>query len=120
MHTNLNTRTRKLSLRFLSVVIILILCTMAIGSPVAFAQTGGTPQWSTESTVSTFLLSNGELINRHIINGPLVPPPGFETERQAVALPKSNGTTANAISLPGSHWLVSCATGAATEIASLY
>ena len=96
MRTNLTTRSRKIFLW----MIVLILCFTGIGSPHALAQEAGMPL-DTNDTISTVALSNGTLLKKHIINGSPVPPPGYELERQAVALPESDGATINAIEAGG-------------------
>ena len=95
MNAKLSTKIRKSLLGLMLVGVVLTLSSLGNGSPIARAQEAGMPQPGEYYTVSTQSLQDGTLIERHIINGPSVPPSGFEAERQAVALPKSNGTTIN-------------------------
>jgi hypothetical protein len=135
MHTNLGARTRRLLLGCLLGVMVLSLFSGGTGSSIARAQEAVRPQPVINGTVDTLremslpaayytadtiMLSNGKLIKKHIINGSPEPPPGFELERQPVALPKSNGTTNESIGLPGSVWLLGCSAGAATDVAAMY
>lgn len=112
MHTSLSARNRKILFVSMLAGIILILSSLGMSSPVAHAQEQGTPPprmlevatvmpdsppTGRYYSVDTGLLSSGELIDRHNINGPSVPPPGFELERQPVGLPHSGDTEENDI-----------------------
>jgi hypothetical protein len=120
MHTNLSTRSRKNFLRFLSVGIILIFCTMAIGSPMVHAQEGGRPP-VTHSVIEVVTLADGTNLQRHNINGPILPPPGFEAERQPVPLPKSNTGASKTLGGTGTDaWVGGCSSTAASEIVRYY
>ena len=123
MHTNLSAKFGKFLLGFL--LIGLVLCSAGSGSSVARAQEAGTPQPGTVATVtpdeygtfSALSLSDGTLIERHGINGPSVPPPGFEAERQAVDLSDNvNGLSYE----PGTLWVFGCSATAAGDIAAIY
>ena len=121
MHTNPRTKIRKSLLGLMLVGILLTLCSIGNGSPTASAQEAGSPQPGEYYTANTLSLPDGTLIEKHIINGPSVPPSGFEVERQAVPLPKSNGTTTNSIGGGGGPvYVLSCSATSAGDIAGIY
>ena len=109
---------------------VLSLLSAGSGSTIASAQQAGTsnvtaalqemPKPAAYYTASILTISDGKQIKKHSINGAPNPPPGFEKERQLVALPKSDSKTTELIGLPGSIWLLGCSSGAAADIAALY
>ncbi|MGE5462744.1 MAG: S-layer homology domain-containing protein [Syntrophothermus sp.] len=133
MSVNPRDRLRRILLGTLLGVMILSLFSSGSGSSIVRAQDAQPPQVMMHQNTSvlvesqqlvpyeaagTIELANGKIIKKHSINGPLQPPPGFEKQRQPVALPKANGRTTNAISLPGSNWVLGCSAGAAADIAA--
>jgi len=119
MYTNISARIRKIFLGLVLGMIVLALSSAGGGSPVAHAQDVELLQQAGQYTDRTIPFPDGLPIEEHTINGPIVPPAGFEFERQAVALPKSDGETIEAIGLPGSVWVFGCSASAAGEIAQM-
>jgi hypothetical protein len=100
-------------------LIALLLGSTGSSPSIVSAQGAGELQLGKYGTLSTLSLSNGMLIQRHGINGPSTPPPGFEDERQIVAL--SDGVSVNGMAdLPGSIWFFGCSATAAADIAAYY
>jgi YD repeat-containing protein len=89
MHTKLNDQIRKVLFGVMLGGIALFLSLGASGSPVAHAQEAWAHDPGAYYTVTTVTLSDGNIIEKDNINGPPVPPPGFEVERQAVSLPEA-------------------------------
>jgi hypothetical protein len=117
MKTTLNTKVGKILSSL--VLIALLLGSTGSSSSVARAEEAGKLQLGEYGTLSTLSLSNGTLIQRHGINGPSTPPPGFEDERTTVAL--SDGVSINGMAdLPGSIWFFGCSATAAADIAAYY
>jgi hypothetical protein len=133
MHTNLSAQSRKIFLVSMLGGIILILFSMGGSSPIAHAQEQGTlsprsveavavstdaPFSSPHYIVETKILPDGTLIEEQKVNGPPVPPAGFEQERQPVGLPKSDGSAVDAIGDPGSPaYVLGCSSTAALDVA---
>ena len=121
MHTNLSARSRRTFQAAIAGGMILLLLSINIGLPIAYAQKAEVQLPGTHYSASTVAVSNGPRLQRHNINGPAVPPPGFEAERQPVALPKSNGATTNAIGGSGGPvYVLSCAATSAADITAIY
>jgi len=97
------------------------LCLGTGDSLVARAQEAGTPQQSKYYSVSTLTLSDGTVIERAIIGGPPVPPPGFEVERQAVSLPEPDVATGiSVLTVPAFNWVMGCSAVSGAMIAGYY
>ncbi|HLO32066.1 MAG TPA: C39 family peptidase [Anaerolineales bacterium] len=116
MHTNISARTRKILLGSLFGGIILIFCFLGNGSPIARAQEIQTPGPNPYYTVDTLALPDGMLIEKHAINGPILPPPGFETERQTVDVSTSSARIID--NVPAYTWTLGCSAGADGMIAA--
>ncbi len=72
-------------------------------------------------SVNSLTLSDGTVIGEMIINGPPVPPPGFEIERQAVSLPEPlSAAGINILAVPAFNWLFGCSAVSAAMIAGYY
>ena len=112
MHIKLSNRNHKVFFVSILSAIILIFASTGFDAARVHAQEGTPPPRKLEAVTvppeapqeqgryyraKTFALSDGTLVTGHTINGPAVPPSGFEVERQAVALPQLNGLIANAI-----------------------
>ena len=72
-------------------------------------------------STQTITYGDGTSLTGHIINGPPEPPPGFEVERQEVALPEPNpamGT--NTLTVPAFKWVFGCASVSGAMIAGYY
>ena len=65
--------------------------------------------------------NDGTILERSIINGPPVPPPGCELERSMVALPEPNQVMgANRLTVPAFRWVFGCSAASAAMIAGYY
>jgi hypothetical protein len=121
MITRLNAQIRKMLLGLMLVGIVLSLCFGADGSPVSRAQEVTTPESNDYYTVNVIAFSDGTVIEEDIINGPSSPPPGFEVERQAVSLPKSDSAAGvNILTAPAFNWVFGCSAVSGAMIAGYY
>ena len=60
-------------------------------------------------------------LSRSIINGPPVPPQGYELERATVSLPKPNPVMAiNTLTVPAFRWVFGCSAVSGAMIAGYY
>jgi YD repeat-containing protein len=128
MHIVFKTRIRQA----LPVMMLLgIICVLfGVGSqtfgagnaPAVRAQAPETPQPSTTYFTSrTITLRDGTSLDEIIINGPPKPPPGYELQRTAVALPEPNrvmGT--NTLNVPAYNWVFGCSSVSGAMIAGYY
>lgn len=72
-------------------------------------------------TTITKTLSDGEMVDENIINGPPEPPPGYELERVAVALPDSNELMGiKTLTVPAYNWVFGCSSVSGAMIAGYY
>ncbi len=109
MHTRLNAQIRKVLLGFMLGVIVLFHCSGASGSPVFSTELIATTKPNKYYTVNTLRLSDGTAIEEAIINGPPVPPPGFEVERQAVSMPEPDSAAGiKVLTVPAFDWVFGC------------
>jgi hypothetical protein len=105
---------------------MLALCFGVSSSPVARAQGAETPvptpvPKSEYFTVITRTLGDGKSVDEYIINGPPTPPPGYEFERAAVALPKSNRAMGTkTLTVPAFNWVFGCSAVSGAMIAGYY
>ena len=121
MHTKLNDQIRKVLFRFMLGGIALFLSLGASGSPVAHAQEAWALDPGPYYTVTAVTLSDGNIIEEIIINGPPVPPPGFEVERQAVSLPEPDSAAGiNILTVPAFNWVFGCSAVSGAMIAGYY
>lgn len=81
----------------------------------------GQHEFDTDFTVQTLWFSDGTEIEKHIINGPPVPPAGSDMERQVVSLPV-NDTAAGikVLAVPAFKWVFGCAAVVGAMIAGYY
>jgi hypothetical protein len=90
------------------------------GIAAPFAQVASQPHsYFTSRTITT---SGGASLDEYIINGPPAPPPGYELERAAVALPKSD-QAAGVVTLaevPAFNWVFGCSSVSGAMIAGYY
>lgn len=90
------------------------------GTTAPFAQI--TPQAHSYFTSRTTTTSGGASLDEYIINGPPAPPPGYELERAAVALPESD-QRAGVVTLadvPAFNWVFGCSAVCGAMIAGYY
>ena len=88
---------------------------------IATAQEAATPTPNDYYTVNLITLSDGTVIEEHIINGPPEPPPGCEIERQAVSLPMSAASAGiNVLTVPAFKWVFGCSAVSGAMIAGYY
>ena len=73
-------------------------------------------------TSTTITSRGGASLDEYIINGPPVPPPGYELERAAVALPKSYQEAGVKIitDVPAFNWVFGCSSVSGAMIAGYY
>ncbi|OPY15899.1 MAG: hypothetical protein A4E69_00401 [Syntrophus sp. PtaB.Bin138] len=72
-------------------------------------------------STQTITFSDGISLERHIINGPPKPPPGYEIERTAVALPEADQAMAvKTLSVPAYRWVFGCSSVSGAMIAAYY
>jgi hypothetical protein len=75
------------------------------------------PYFSTQNVT----YNDGTTVSRSIINGPHVPPPGYELERSVTKLPKPNlqmGT--GTLTVPAFRWVIGCSAVSGAMIAGYY
>jgi len=72
-------------------------------------------------STQTTTYSDGAVLRRDIISGPPKPPPGYELERSAVALPESDKMTATrTLTVPAYDWVFGCSSVSGAMIAGYY
>ena len=72
-------------------------------------------------TVQAGTTTEGLALREHVINGPSVPPPGYDLERAAVPLPKSNRRQGiKTLTVPAYTWVFGCSPVAAAMIAGYH
>ena len=121
MHNKFTIRVRRILSALMGVGIALILLTTSSQASTAFAQEAVIPPAGNYYSVNTIRAQDGTLIEKHSINGPSVPPAGFESERQPVKLPISTSLTENVLSAGGgSSWVLGCSATAAGDIITIY
>jgi len=121
MHTKLNDQIRKVLFRLMLGGIALFLSLGASGSPVAHAQEAWAHEPGAYYTVTTITLPDGTIIEEDNINGPPVPPPGFEVERQPVSLPEADSAAGiNTLTVPAFNWVFGCSAVSGAMIAGYY
>jgi hypothetical protein len=89
-------------------------------SPIPISE-GPVQQNNKYSSTQIIKYSDGTSLVKHIINGPPTPPPGYELERAAVALPEPNpemGT--NSLIAPAFNWVFGCSSVTGAMIAGYY
>jgi len=60
-------------------------------------------------------------VDKTIINGPPVPPPGFEVQRQAVSLPEPDSSASiKTLTVPAFNWVFGCSSVSGAMIAGYY
>ena len=72
-------------------------------------------------STQTTTYSDGTILSRNIINGPPVPPQGYQLERAMVSLPEPNpamGT--NTLTVPAFRWVFGCSAVSGAMIAGYY
>jgi hypothetical protein len=72
-------------------------------------------------TVNLVTLADGTVVEEDIINGPPVPPPGYEIERQAVLLSElDSAAVENILTVPAFNWVFGSAAVSGAMIAAYY
>ncbi|MGA2404900.1 MAG: C39 family peptidase, partial [Syntrophobacteraceae bacterium] len=72
-------------------------------------------------TSRTMTFSGGKMLDEYTINGPPAPPPGYELDRTAVALPKSARLMGiKTLTVPAYNWVFGCSSVSAAMIAGYY
>jgi hypothetical protein len=72
-------------------------------------------------STQTMTYSDGTMVDRAIINGPPVPPPGYEFERATVALPEPDPAIGiNTLTVPAFKWVFGCSSVSGAMIAGYY
>jgi len=72
-------------------------------------------------TANILTLDDGRQIEEAIINGPPRPPPGFDIERQSVALPEPDVAAGiNRLTAPAYNWVFGCSAVSGAMIAAYY
>ena len=91
-------------------------------APVVNAQGGEPPASNNTYFISrTLTLGNGISLTANIINGPPTPPPGYELERTAVTLPRSNRLLGiKTLTVPAFNWVFGCSSVSGAMIAGYY
>jgi len=121
MNAKPNNQIRKFLQGIVLAGMMLFLCLGVSGSPAVHAQEVATPGPNDYYTVNTVTLSDGTVIEEDIINGPPVPPPGFEIERQAVSLPEPDSFAGiNTLTVPAFDWVFGCSAVSGAMIAGYY
>jgi hypothetical protein len=121
MYSKLNDQIRKVLFWFMLVGIALFLSLGASLSPVVHAQEVGAHEPSEHYTITAVTLSDGTIIEKDNINGPPVPPPGFEVERQAFSLPEPDSAAGiSTLTVPAFNWVFGCSAVSGAMIAGYY
>lgn len=115
MHIKFNAQLCKMLLRFMLVGIVLSYGSVSLADP-------STPSPTNKYlTVTTETLQNGMDVDKTTINGPPVPPPGFEVQRQAVSLPEPNSSASTkTLTVPAFNWVFGCSAVSGAMIAGYY
>jgi hypothetical protein len=131
----MNTKQRFSQFASILAILGLILCN-AVGA--AYAQEAERPAQATPTTripiaqgalqqinehfsTQTIMYSDGTTLERAIINGPPVPPPGYELERASVALPQSAQEMGlKTLTVPAFNWVFGCSSVSGAMIAGYY
>ena len=115
MHTKLSTYIRKTILGFMLLGTIV---TFSVGSETSIAQARDveTLQRTGQLAVRTMPPTDKMLIEEHVINGPSVPPRGFEAERQSAEGIASSAVTIDGV--PKYTWTLGCSAGSGGIIAA--
>ncbi len=72
-------------------------------------------------SVNTLSLPNGAAIDEVTISGPPTPPPGFQLERQAAALPTPDlAAGVNVLTVPAFNWVFGCSAVSGAMVAGYY
>jgi YD repeat-containing protein len=72
-------------------------------------------------STQTTTYSDGTILSRDIISGPPKPPPGYELERSAVALPEPDKMMATGtLTVPAFNWVFGCSSVSGAMIAGYY
>ena len=115
MHMLVSLKLRKALSWIVFPILILALWFGGSGPPAVHAQAN---QYFTEKTVA---LADGTSLIKYTINGPSVPPPGYDLERSVVALPKPNPAAGvNTLDVPAFDYYFGCAATSASMIAAYY
>ena len=112
-------------------ICLLVILSVAVLIPASiYAQSGTTKTPHTQGPVQqlnkyfstqTTMYSDGTILSRSIINGPPVPPQGYELERATVSLPKPNPVMAiNTLTVPAFRWVFGCSAVSGAMIAGYY
>ncbi|MBP1750977.1 MAG: exported protein of unknown function, partial [Deltaproteobacteria bacterium] len=69
----------------------------------------------------TITYSDGTMLSRDIINGPPKPPPGYELQRSAVAMPEPDTMVAfGTLTVPAFTWVFGCSSVSGAMVAGYY
>lgn len=112
-------------------LLLLVVLTIIVGVSLAFTQNSAkkfpvvrgpvqriNPHFSTQAIA----YSDGVILQRNGINGPRVPPAGYERERASVSKPELNATTAVNLpeDVPAYRWVFGCSAVSGAMIAGYY
>lgn len=112
-------------------LLLLVVLTITVGVSLAFTQNNArkfpvvrgpvqriNPHFSTQ----VIAYSDGVILQRNGINGPRVPPAGYERERAPVSKPELNATTAVNLpeDVPAYRWVFGCSAVSGAMIAGYY
>ena len=115
MRTKFNAQVCKVLLGFMLVGIVLSYGSVSLADPSA------PPPKNKYFTVTTETVQNGMDVDKVIINSPPIPPPGFEIQRQAVALPEPDSAAGiNILTVPAFNWVFGCSAVSGAMIAGYY
>ena len=121
MHTKLNNHIRKTLFKSVCGGMGLFFILGAGNALVSYAQEKRAYDTSKYYTVTTVTLSDGTRVERIDINGPPVPPPGFEIERLKASLPKPHiAAGINTLTVPAFNWVFGCSAVSGAMIAGYY
>jgi len=115
MRTKFNAQVCKVLLGFMLVGIVLSYGSVSLADPSA------PPPKNKYFSVTTETVQNGMDVDKTIINGPPVPPPGFEVQRQAVSLPEPDSSASiKTLTVPAFNWVFGCSSVSGAMIAGYY
>ncbi len=115
MRIKLKAQVRKVMLGFMLAGIVLFYGSVSLADPPEPAPP------SKYFAITTETLPDGMDVDKTVINGPPVPPPGFEVQRQAVSLPEPDSSAGtNTLTVPTFNWVFGCSAVSGAMIAGYY
>jgi len=104
----------------LSVIIVIPTYAQSVSAKIPVTK-GPVLQINKYFSTQTTTYSDGKILNRGMIKGPRVPPPGYELKRTSVSLPKPNLEMGiNTLKVPAFNWVFGCSAVSGAMVAGYY